>query len=174
MHLFRDENKWLIVGGYNPHKKNAGRKLDRYLPKYENLISLGDWNSAVIETEMKEFCEIYNLEHLIKDPTCYKSVVNPSSIVIMLTNKKLNFHNSMTVETGLSDFHKMTITVLKKQFKKKDPIIITYRDLKLFDGLKFREEIRNQLEQSEKLTVDDFESICVSAWNSHVPVKKRL
>ena len=87
MHLFRNENKWLIVGGYNPHKKNVGRKLNKYLPKYENLLLLGDWSSAVIETEMKEFCEIYNLENLIKDPTCYKSAVNPSSID-MLTNNK--------------------------------------------------------------------------------------
>ena len=80
----------------------------------------------------------------------------------------------MTVETGLSDFHKMTVTVLKKHFKKKDPIIITYRDLKLFDRLKFREETRNQLEQSERLNVTDFRSIFVSTWNSHAPVKKRL
>ena len=80
----------------------------------------------------------------------------------------------MTVETDLSDFHKMTVTVLKKHFKKKDPIIITYRDLKLFDGLKFREEIKNQLEQSEKLNVTDFKSIFVSTWNSHAPVKKKV
>ena len=144
------------------------------MPEYENLLLLGDWNSAVIKTEMKEFCEIYNLENLIKDPTCYKSAVNPSSIDIMLTNKKLSFQNSITVETGLPDFHKMTITVLKIHLKKKDPIIITYRDLKLFDELKFREEIRNQLEQSETSTVNDFKSIFVSAWNSHAPVKNRL
>ena len=96
MHLFRNEKKWLIVGGYNPHKMNisyfqshVGRKLDKYLPKYEKLLLLGDWNSAVIEKEMKEFGEIYNLERLIKDPTCYKTAVNPSSIDIMLTNNKL-------------------------------------------------------------------------------------
>ena len=65
------------------------------------------------ETEMKEFCE-----NLIKHPTCYKSAANPSSIDIMLTNKTLSFQNSMTVETGLSDFHKMTITVLNKIFQK--------------------------------------------------------
>ena len=125
---------------------------------------------VVLCCEMKEFCEIYNLENLIKHPTCYKRAANPSSIDIMLTNKTLNFQNSMTVETGLPDFHKMTITVLKKHFKKKDPIIITYRDLKLFDGLKFREEIRNQPEQSEKLNVTDFQRIFVSTWNSHAPV----
>ena len=164
-----------------PDKKNisyflshVGRELDKYLTKYENLLLLGDWNSAVTEERMKEFCETYNLVNLIKDPTCYKSVDNPSSIDIMLTNKKLSFQNSMTVETGLSDFHKMTVTVMKRYFKKKDPITITYRDLKSFDGLKFREDIKNRLEQFEKLNVDDFRSVFVSVWNSHAPVKKKV
>lgn len=92
------QSKWLIVGGYNPHKDNIsyflnhiGRELDKYLAKYEKLLLLGDWNSAVTEKDMKEFCEIYHFEKLIKDPTCYKSSENPSSIDIMLTNKKLAF-----------------------------------------------------------------------------------
>ena len=115
------QSKWLVVAGYNPHKKNIsyflsniGRELDKYLSKYDNLLILGDWNSAVTEKEMKEFCETYNLENLIKDPTCYKSIENPSSIDIMLTNKKLRFQNSMTLETDISDFHKMTVTYMKK------------------------------------------------------------
>ena len=171
MHLFRNENKAIqmvncrgvithIRSNISYFLSHVGRKLDKLLPKYVIILLLGDWNSAVTETEMKEFCEIYNLENLIKHPTCHKSAANPSSIDTMLTNKTKSFQNSMTVETGLSDFHKRT--VLKKHFKKKDPIIITYRDLKLFDGLKFREEIRNQLEQSEKLNVTDFKSIFVS------------
>ena len=175
------QSKWLIVGGYNPHKENityflsnVGRELDRYLPKYENLLILGDWNSAVTEEDMKEFCETYNLVNLIKEPTCYKSTENPSSIDIMLTNKKMSFQNSMTVETGLSDFHKMTVTVLKRYFKKKDPITITYRDLKSFDGLKFREDIRNQLESKDKLSIVDFKNIFITVWNSHAPVKKKV
>ena len=167
------KSKWLIVGGYNPHKKNisyflkyVSRELDKYLPKYENLLLLGDWNSAVTEKEMKEFCETYGLENLIKVPTCYKSTKNPSSIDIMLTNKKRSFQNSLTIETGLSDFHKMTITVLKKYFKKEDPITITYRDLKSFDGRKFRADIRNQLERIGELN----KHIFTSTWNSHAPV----
>ena len=89
------QSKWLIVGGYNPHKDNisyflehVGRELDKNLSKYENLLLLGDWNSAVTEREMNEFCDSYGLENLIKVPTCYKSTENPSSIDIMLTNKK--------------------------------------------------------------------------------------
>ena len=49
----------------------------------------------------------------VKEPTCYKNVQNPSSIDVMLTNRKGSFQNSMVVETGLSDHHKMTVTVLK-------------------------------------------------------------
>ena len=175
------QSKWLIVCGYNSHKNNisyflghVGRELDKYLPKYENLLLLGDWNSAVTEVEMREFCETYNLENLIKDPTCYKSADNPSSIDIMLTNKKLSFQNSMTVETGLSDFHKMTVTVLKRYFKKKDPITITYNDLKSFDGLNFREDIRNKLEKIGELDIDKFKYVFTSIWNSHAPVKKKI
>ena len=58
------KTKWLIVEGYNPHKENisyflkyVSRELDKYLLKYENLLLLGDWNSAVTEKEMKDFCE---------------------------------------------------------------------------------------------------------------------
>ena len=175
------QSKWLVVAGYNPHKKNIsyfleniGRELDKYLPQYENLLMLGDWNSAMTEKEMKEFCGVYNLDNLIKEPTCYKNAENPSSLDIMLTNKKLSFQNSITLEIGLSDFHKMTLTVLKKYFKKKPPITITYRDLKSFDGLRFREDIRNQLEQIEKLDIVDFKHVFTSTWNAHAPVKKKV
>ena len=163
------QSKWLIVGGYNLLKKiiayfltHVGRELDKYLFKYENLLLLGDWDSSVTEIEMREFCEAYNLENLIKDNTCYKSAENPSSIDFLLTNKKLSFQNSMTLEIGLSDFHKMTITVLKRYFKKKDPITITYHDLKSFDGLKFREDIRNKLEQIGELDIDKFKHVFTS------------
>ena len=33
---------------------------------------LGDFDSTVSETDMKDFCEIYDLHNLIKEPTCYK------------------------------------------------------------------------------------------------------
>ena len=120
------QNKWLILVGYNPQKENIGDfldkvslELDKLLSKYENLLMLGDWNSAVSEEDMKNFCNMYDLENLIKEPTCFKSTENPSSIDVILTNRKYKFQNSMTVETGLSDFHKMTVTVMKNHFIKK-------------------------------------------------------
>ena len=55
------------------------------------------------------------------------------------------FQNTKTVETGLSDFHKMTVTVLKAAFKKSVPKIITYRDYKKMCAADFGNELYNVL-----------------------------
>ena len=80
----------------------------------------------------------------------------------------------MTIETGLSDFHKMTVTVMKRYFKKKDPIVIEYRDLKNFDGVRFREELKTELAKKENITIIDFQNIFLTVWNAHAPIKKKV
>ena len=40
---------------------------------------------------MQNFCELYNLDNLIKQPTCYKNPNNLSSIDVMLTNSENSF-----------------------------------------------------------------------------------
>lgn len=173
--------KWLIVVGYNPHKdgirnflEKIGTELDKLIPNYENILMLGDWNSSVNEDCMKEFCETYSLDNLIKEPTCFKSVDNPSSIDVILTNKKHCFQNSMVVETGLSDFHKMTVTVMRKYFKKKDPIKITYQDKRKFDAIKFREFIKTQLSHKTHLKVEDLQNILVNTYTQAAPFKTKI
>ena len=120
------KSKWLVFGGYNPHKDNIsnfmnqlGPCLDHYMPKYDNFLLLGDFNSEMSESVMKDFCEAYNLRNLIKEPTCFKNVENPSTIDLILTNRATRFQNSMAIETGLSDHHKLTITVMRRFFKNK-------------------------------------------------------
>ena len=129
------KKRWLLFAGYNNLKSkissfldNLGKCLDKYISKYENLLVIGDFNSEIKEIRMSEFCDIYDLQNLIKDPTCYKTLTNPSCIDVMLTNKSKSFQNSQTLETGLSDFHKMTITILKSIVPKQAPKIIKYRD----------------------------------------------
>ena len=78
---------------------------------YDNIFILGDFNASVSENHMKDFCEMYDLENLISGPTCFKNANNPSSIDVMLTNRKTSFQDSMTIETGLSDHHKMTVSI---------------------------------------------------------------
>ena len=60
---------------------------------------------------MKAFCDYYNLISLIKQPTCYKNPNNPTCIDLILSNTSRNFQSTCVIETGLSDFHLMTLTV---------------------------------------------------------------
>ena len=112
------------MGGYNPHKENISyflnqisRILDSQLNKYENFIILGDFNALKSNKTLGEFYNTFNLKNLIKEPTCYKNIHNPSSIDVILTNRKKDFGNSIAIETGLSDHHKMVLTILKTESK---------------------------------------------------------
>ena len=103
---------------------------------------------------MEQFCASYNLKSLIKEPTCFKSVDNPSCIDLILTNHPKCFQNSGVYETGISDFHKLTFTVLKTYFQKAKPRIIKYRDYKYFDNNDFRDELIREL-SSNNIQSDD-------------------
>ena len=48
------------------------------------------------------------------------------------------FQNSNVFETGLSDFHKLTTTVLKQYFPKLKPKVVNYRDYRKFRNDGFR------------------------------------
>ena len=135
-----------------PHKSSisyfvshVNKQLDNLLPTYENMLILGDLNSPISKNEMRNFSELYNLKNLTNELTCYKNAANPSSIVVMLTNKKGSIQISMVLETGLSDHHKMTISVLKRCVKKKAPLIRNYRNYKNYNEENFRYDLIRHL-----------------------------
>ena len=66
------------------------------------------------------------MKSLTRIPTNYKPTANPTCIDLMLTNSNRSFKNSCTIETGLSDFYKMIVTVLKIYFQKKEVKVINY------------------------------------------------
>lgn len=59
--------------------------------------------------------------------TCYKNPDNPTYIDLLLTNAPRNFQSTCSLETGLSDFNLITLTVVRKSFKKLQPKITHYR-----------------------------------------------
>ena len=91
---------------------------------------LGDFNVCVDNETMRNFCNSYSLHSLIKQPTCFKNPKNPSCIDLILTNKPLFFQSTYVKETGLFDFYRMTVAVLKSHFRKLPPKIVKYRDFK--------------------------------------------
>ena len=126
-------SKWLVNCSYNPHKNSIGNHLHRISESldllsfdYEKMIFLGDFNVTDDEHHMKSFCKSYGLENLIRQPTCYKNPSNPVCIDLILTNVPGSFQITCVVETGLSDFHLMTFTVMRKSFKHYQPKTINY------------------------------------------------
>ena len=118
------KKKWLLSVSYNPqkaltgkHLQAVGKNLDICSGRYENVIIMRDFNTEPTESAMGEFMNIHNLKNLIKGPTCYKNPDKPLCIDLILTNKSRSFHSSHITETGISDFHKMTESVMKIYFK---------------------------------------------------------
>ena len=110
------KKKWLLVCTYSPNKnlisnllKETSKNLDNYSSKYDNFILLGDIDSEQTESAVRDFCEIYSCKNLIKDNTCFKNPLKPSCIDLIITNRPRSFQNSVTVETGFPDFHKMRL-----------------------------------------------------------------
>ena len=109
---------------YNPHRNNISnhishliKGLDYYVSHYYISIYYTlfprDFNSQPSENCVNDFCNVYNnFSNLVKEQTCFKNPDNPSCIDLFLTNRRKCFQSTMTMETGLSDFHKMVIVVL--------------------------------------------------------------
>ena len=177
------KKKWLLFFGYNPNKGNISNFLenvmyamDKYLESYDNILVIGDFNSELSKDPMKRFCESYNLKNLIKSPTCYKNPLSPTCIDLILTNRYNSFQNSITVETGLSDFHKMTVTVLKTYFQKKGPIFIKYRNYN-FDETLFRNELSQEMGnicfEGKSPDYDTFHHAFMTVLDKYAPTKEK-
>ena len=82
---------------------------------------------------------------------------------------------SVTLETGLSDFHKTTLTEMKVFYKKQKPIIITYHSYKKFSVV-FMANVQNKISQvtseNNYLEFDVFKAVLNEAIQKHAPIKQ--
>ena len=92
---------------------------------------LGDFNAEIENNFLKEFCDLYGMKSLIRIPTSYENPANPTCIDLMLTNSNQSFQNYCIIETELSDYQKMIVTVLKIYFQKREAKVINYRDYRM-------------------------------------------
>ena len=118
--------------------------LDVY-SSYDSIILARDFNMEVSQPTFKDFLSDHQLKSLVNEPTCYKNDINPSCIDLFLTNNTRCFQNTSTISTGLSDFHKMIVTVMKLTVPKEDPKIIEYREYKHFDQGTFDRELSEKI-----------------------------
>ena len=179
---FRNK-KWLLFGGYNCHKTNTdrylstlGHILDSHVTKYDNFLIMGDFNSEPHEKSMEEFCSRYTLQNLVKGPTCVKNPLNPSLIDLILSNKPRSFLKTITVETGISDHHLMTVTVLRSYIPKQGSTCIVYRDFNKFNSRFFAEILSHNLLMLDRgdMRHELFRDIVMKLLNIHAPLKKKF
>ena len=177
------KQKWLLFAGYNPQKANApiffqnvGKSMDKLISQYDNIILIGDFNVEPHETSLSEFCEIHNLKNLVMEPTCFKSLTNPTCIDLILTNRSMSFQHTTVIETGISDHHKMVLTVMKSTFPKISPKIIYYRNYSKFNNGDFRNDLKTELlkVKNSDMDYDTFEDIFSSTLTLHAPLKQKL
>ena len=132
---------------------------------------MGNFNVAVSDKAMEDFCSLSNLESLINKPTCYKNHENLTCIDVILTNRPGYFQHSNVFETGLSDFHLLIVTQLKMGFQKNLPKIIAYCDYKKFDIAKFRDDVKNFA--FDQFDVSNFKETIFNIFDKHAPIKQK-
>ena len=89
--------KWLLLGIYHPPSQNDiyyFNQLDKAIDTYNNydkILLIGDFNAETTEPCLESFLYEHDLQNLVKENTCFKSVENPSCIDLILTNRNMSF-----------------------------------------------------------------------------------
>ena len=73
------KKKWLLLGNYKPPSQNElsfineiKLSLNFFSSSYENFLFLGDFDLSTENPNFKNLLNSFDLESLIKIPTCYK------------------------------------------------------------------------------------------------------
>ena len=178
------KSKLLFFGSYRSDHPEFGVSIDDYLNQislaldkysgYDKFLLAGDFNTEETSEFLEDFLFEHHAKNLVKDATCFKSIENPSCIDLFITNSPLSFQNTTTVTTGLSDYHRLVVTVMKTSFPKSKPKTIYYRDYKKFDLQKFRKELREELRKTVIIGYAHFEYIFLQILERHAPTKQKV
>ena len=173
------KTKWLIIGTYHPPNqpddyflKAVCNALDQYHKTYGKFLSLGDFNAADTEPILSEFLKHYEAINIMKNKTCFKNLDRATCMDLFLNKSPHSFQNTMAISTGLPDFYKMIITVLKSSFIKLKARETYYRDYKNFSPNSFREDLTLSLDRINE-GFDSFEDTFMKTLNRHAPMKKK-
>ena len=149
--------KWALFSIYRPPSQsqdhffeNLGKAVDHNSEKYDNFLLIGDFNTVETDQQIRTFINTYDLKNLVKEPTCSKAD-NPCCIDLILTNRYRSFQHTTTFETGLSDFHKMIVTVLKTGTQSQGLLLLTIEIIRNFRNRLSNENLRKSWTVSKQL-----------------------
>ena len=124
-----------------------------------------DFNVDVLDPSMGSFWTLFKLKNIVKEREYYKNPENPSCVDLFLTNSP-NFHNKCVYETGLSDFHKLVVTILWISFESLSSKIIKCRNYKFW----WREILMSIQNRLNEINTD---GIIVDILNKFALLKKK-
>ena len=124
------------------------------------------------DTQSQNFCEFFLFEHCIKKSTCYKSDT-PTDNDHIITNIPKRFMKSMALETGISDHHKMIMTIFRSTFAKGKPKTFYYRCYKKFNLEQFQMELKEKLDEISNNSFDIFLEEFKTCLDKFAPLKEK-
>ena len=174
------KSKWLLFGTYHPPAQNdqyffncIDKALDTY-NNYDNVLLAGDFNAKDDEPCLSNFLYEHDLYNLAKIVTCFKNSFKPTSIDLFVTTENTNFQNTVAVCSGLSDFHKLVLTVLKTSFDKNTPCEVLYRCYKNFSSESFNEDLQKKLSITQINICKQFEDTFFKCFEHACTIKKEI
>ena len=181
--------KIFVILLYKPPKANdsslasvISETLDKCMLESKCFYIIGDFNINLClhPNALSDIFDCYNLTNVIKEPTCFKSVSNPTLIDPIVTNNARRLGGSLNLCIGVSDFHNIVCAATRIQCPKFSPHMITYRSYKNFDDEKFVEDLYNAPFHVSKMfdDVDDMmwfhNQLLSDIIETHAPSKKKL
>ena len=164
---------------YRPPSQNKkcfidhlSKTLGQLSRQYDKTVLIGDFNLTIDNKSLENFMTTFDLECLIKKPTCFQSS-NPTCIDLILTNKKEFFKNTDVIEVGISDHHSLIVTALKSLLLKGNAKTKLYRDYSSFNMDHFKEDLDNNLKNNSITEYSHFQNIFLEILHKHAPIKKR-
>ena len=119
------------------------KRLDKYLSEVKSIFIIGDININLqcIPKPFQDFMCGYSLCNVVKEPTCFKSVSNPTLIDVILTNTPRRLASHVNVAIGMSDHHNIICAATKLCLDQNIRRHITYRSMKHFSMSKYVEDL---------------------------------
>ena len=138
---------------------------------YKNCVLLGDLNIVRDNTELQNFYESFLFEYLIKKQTCCKGDT-PTGVDHIITNILNRFMKLITLKTGISNHHKMIMTIFRSTFAKGKPKTFYYHCYKKFNLEQFQMKLKEKVDEISNNSFDIFLEEFKTCLDKFAPLKE--
>ena len=185
-----DTIKWLINGVYRPQSikdydfnDDFIKIADTITTLYDSFMFIGDMNYDMLNHDksspLTSVCDIFDLQNLVKDPTCFTKNASPSLNDVILTNAPNQCMNVLNFNCGLSDVHNFISVQFKRNIAIRKTIMKSYRSFKNFSQDNFISDLNKVdfdsivSDNNVDLAYSHFETVFINIANKHAPLKSR-